>query len=253
MRVEGIVFDLDATLVNLGGFVEWMKAEKRVVDIYNLSGCPGELIRSCSDKGLFNLLNRMRDELSLTMPSIDVARIQNKVFKAVEECEAEGIGSCHLMPECIPTLEWLKKNNIKMGIATSNSQDVAEQTLRINGIHKFFTSLVGRRVDLRMKPYPDQILVCFNEIEVDPIHGVVVGDSARDVKAAKSAGAYAIAVPSHFTRLRSLKEAGVDKIIEHLGILPSIMQELNSEKGLGRSTRPDNRLRRERSQRSATP
>lgn len=231
MRVEGIVFDLDATLVNLGGFVEWMKAEKRIVDIYHSSGCPGELIRRCSDKGLFNLLDQMRDELSLTMPSIDVARIQNKVFEAVEECEAEGISSCHLMPECIPTLEWLKRNNIRMGIATSNSQDVAEQILKINDIRKFFTSLVGRRLDLRMKPYPDQILVCFKEMGVDPVHGVVVGDSARDVEAAKSAGAYAIAVPSHFTRLRSLEEAGVDRIIEHLGGLPSVIQELNSERG----------------------
>ena len=38
-----------------------------------------------------------------------------------------------------------------------------------------------------MKPHPDQILKCFEEIRVEQIRRVVVGDSVKDVVAAKSA------------------------------------------------------------------
>ena len=77
-----------------------------------------------------------------------------------------------------------------------------------------------------MKPHPDQILKCFEEMGVDPSRGVVVGDSVRDVRAAKSVGVYTIAVPSFFTKRQSLEEAGVDMIIEHLGELLRVISEL---------------------------
>ena len=34
LNVQGIVFDLDATLINLGGFVEWRKAHEEIVENY---------------------------------------------------------------------------------------------------------------------------------------------------------------------------------------------------------------------------
>lgn len=225
--VEGVVFDLDATLVNLGGFVEWEEAHIRAVEAYIECGCPEGLIQRCSEKGLFNMLNLVRDELSQTLPRLEVERIQSKAYEAVESCEAEGVAECHLMSECVPSLEWLREEGIKMGVATSNSEGVAEQILEIKGIRGFFTALVGRRTGLRMKPYPDQILKCFGDMEIDPGRGVAVGDSVRDVRAAKSAGIYAIAVPSYFTKRRLLEEVGVDRIIESLGELPAVISELN--------------------------
>jgi phosphoglycolate phosphatase len=225
--VEGIVFDLDATLVNLGGFVEWEEAHRRAAEAYIACGCPEDLIHHCSEKGLFSMLNLVRDELSKTLPSSEVERIQLDVYRAVESCEAEGVARCHLMPECLPSLEWLREMGMKMGVATSNSEGVAERILEIKGIRSYFTALVGRRAGLRMKPYPDQILRCLEEMDVEPAMGVIVGDSVRDVRAAKSAGVYAIAVPSHFTRRRLLEEAGVDRVIEHLGELPRVVSELN--------------------------
>lgn len=226
MAVEGIVFDLDATLVNLGGFVEWREAHRRAVEAYLECGLPEELISRCSGGGLFNMLNLVRDELSQTAPPSFVERIQGRAYDAVEKCEAEGVAKCHLMPGCVSSLEWLREHGVKMGVATSNSQRVAERILEANGIYAFFSAVVGRQPELRMKPHPDQILKCFEEMGVDPSRGVVVGDSVRDIRAAKSAGVYTIAVPSFFTKRQSLEEAGVDVIIEHLGELLRVVSEL---------------------------
>jgi phosphoglycolate phosphatase-like HAD superfamily hydrolase len=226
LEVDGVVFDLDATLVNLGGFVDWKEASRRAVEVYLAWGYSEEKIHQCSGIGLFNMLNFIRDELSPSLPESELKHLQGKVFEAIESCETEGISHCQLMPGCIPSLEWLMEHRIKAGVATSNSQKVAEQILDLKGIRHFFTAVVGRRPELRMKPHPDQILKCFEEIRVEPGRGVVVGDSVKDVVAAKSANVYSIAVPSYFTGRDALERAGVDQLMNDLGELTRILSVL---------------------------
>lgn len=233
MIIEGLVFDLDATLVNLGGFVEWREAHRRAIDAYLSCGCPEDMIRRCGEKGLFTMLNLVRDELSTTLPAPEVERIQCRAYEAITSCEAESVNHCHLMPGCVPTLEWLKDRGYRIGVATSNSEEVAKRILNAKGIDAFFDSVVGRRPELRMKPHPDQILKCFDEIGVRLGRGVVVGDSVRDVAAARSIGSYSIAVPSFFTKREALVEAGVDKLIESLDELPAVIEELCSSQVSG--------------------
>ena len=226
MDVEGIVFDLDATLVNLGGFVNWREGRKQVVEAYLECGCSEIVVRRCNEKGLFNMLNLMWDELCETHPRGEAERIQGRAYAVLEACESQGIYQCQLMPGCIEVLEWLRARGIKMGVATSNSQKVAEQILELKGLRDFFDVIVGRTPKLQMKPHPDQILACFEMLGIDPSRGIVVGDSVRDVKASKAAGAYVIAVPAYFTRRKRLGDAGADQIIETLGELVSILSNL---------------------------
>jgi len=129
MRIDGIVFDLDATLVNMGGFVDWREAHRRARDAYLGSDCEEELVHRCSERGLFNMLNLVRDEISSTLPEEDVWKIQQGAYDAIESCEVESIQRCELMPGCPTTLSWLTERGIKLGIATSNSQMVAERLL----------------------------------------------------------------------------------------------------------------------------
>ena len=227
LKPEGVVFDLDATLVNLGGFVDWKEAHTRAIKAYIACGCPEGMIHRRSERGLFNMLNSVRDEISKSLPESELKRIQGMVYDAIESCETEGVSHCQLMPGCIPSLEWLREHEIRMGVATSNSQIVAVQILELKGIRHFFTAVVGRRPELRMKPYPDQILKCFEEMGVEPSRGVVIGDSVKDVEAAKSGNIYAIAVSSIFTRREALEEAGVDRVINELGELPGVLSVLS--------------------------
>jgi len=233
LRIDGIVFDLDATLVNMGGFVDWREAHRRARDVYLSSDCEEEMVHRCSERGLFNMLNMVRNEISSTLPEEDVWRIQQGAYEAIESCEVESIHRCELMPGCLTTLNWLTERGYKLGIATSNSQSVAEQILEKKELCHFFTSVVGRRTDLKMKPHPDQILRCFEEMGVDQKHGLMVGDSTRDVLAARAAGIYVIAVPSFFTKREALKEAGVDTMIDSLVELPEVIMKLDGTRVTG--------------------
>lgn len=228
MEVNGVVFDLDATLVNMGGFVRWRDAHKEVKACYLSTECSEEMVERCSGRGLFNMLNLVRDEISETLPDTDVERIQSGAYEVLESFESESVERCELMLGCPDALEWLRERGIKMGVATSNSERIAEEILRKRELRHFFSAVVGRRPELKMKPYPDQLLKCFEEMKVDPSEGVMVGDSVRDVVAAKAADIFVIAVPSPFTKRDVLVDAGVDIIIESLTELPAKIRELTA-------------------------
>jgi len=226
LKLEGVVFDFDATLVNLGGFVNWRDAQRQVVEAYLQCGCSEDLVRQYGEKSLFDMLNLMQEELQATLPRDEVEHVQGRAYAVLDACEAQGVLQCHLMPDCLETLDRLREQDIKMGVATSNSQEVTERILESKGLRDFFIAVVGRSPRLRMKPNPDQILACLKMLGVFPSRAVVVGDSVRDVKAAKAAAVYVVAVPARFTRIEALQEAGADRIIRRLGELPSIISSL---------------------------
>lgn len=232
MKIDGVVFDLDATLVNLGGFVDWKRARMRAVETYLECGCSEDVLDGLRGVNLFDMLNRMWDELSGSLPRDRAQHVQDMVYAQISKCESEGAAQCQILPGCLESLDWLREHGIKMGIATSNSQEVAEAILKQNGLRDYFAFVVGREAGVRMKPNPDQILACFEKLGIDPHDGVVVGDSVKDVEAAKAAGACAIAVPSHFTSREALVRASADRIIESLCDLPNVILELDNTVGI---------------------
>ena len=180
-----------------------------------------------SADAVYQNLNLVRDENSAEMPVSQVEQIQGEAYDVIESCELEGVEMCNLMPGCVPTLEWIEGEGMAMGVATSNSQLVAESVLDLNDIRRFFASVVGRRPELKMKPHPDQLLLCLEEMGVEPKQGLMVGDSVKDVQAAKAAGITMISIPSYFTKREAIVRAGPDVILENLGELPEAVSRLN--------------------------
>ena len=223
-RVEGIVFDLDATLVNLGGFVEWRKAHEEIVKSYLEYDCDPEIVQSCSAKGLFNMMELMHQHLHEERGTEKANQIQNSVYQLLGDYEKTGADSCTLMEGCVDILDWLREKDIPLGICTSNSPSSAETALKNQGIREYFQIVVGRTVDIPMKPHPAQLKKCFDELKVDPRKGIMVGDSHKDIIAGKTLGSFTVGIPVYFTRLELMKEAGVDIIIENLYELRNVIE-----------------------------
>jgi HAD superfamily hydrolase (TIGR01509 family) len=223
---DGVVFDLDATLVNLGERVDWRRAQEDVEKIYLDCGYEEEELKQRGTGGLFNLLNVMYEELAVRRPKDEVTKIQCKAFDVVEDYEIGGVAACGLMPGCLDALNWLRERSISVGVCTSNSIIVAEKILDSCGLASYFSSVVGRSIDLKMKPNPDQIEVCLHEMDVEPRRAVMVGDSHNDVLAGKAAGTFTIAIPVYFTRSEALNAAKPDAVIKSLHELPPALLDL---------------------------
>ncbi len=226
MTIRGVVFDFDATLVDLGEHVRWREAQGEVVEAYRACGCSEQDLASCTSKGLFNLMHEMDTRLSARKPADEMRGIREGIWSVLDSYEGEGVEKCGFMPGTIETLDWLKTQRIKMGVCTSNSGAVAKQVLEKLGVSTHFDSVVGRTPGLRMKPHPDQVLACFNEMRVAPSEGVMIGDSHNDILAGKAAGAKAIVIPVYFTRKEAMEAAKPDAIVKSMRELPEALISL---------------------------
>jgi len=221
-----VVFDLDATLINLGEHVEWRKAQSEVADTFVSRGISREDVEVNNVSGLF----RMLDEVwGINRNSLGVDRadqIQMEAYRVLDRHEERGVERCSLMPGCAEALDWIWERGVPMGVCTSNAQKTAERALRLHGLEKYFDVVVGRSTTHRMKPAPDQLKACFDSIGADPRSSVMVGDSHNDVLSGKALGSYTVAVPVYFTRLDKLADAGVDAVIGSLAELPGVLERL---------------------------
>jgi HAD superfamily hydrolase (TIGR01509 family) len=130
------------------------------------------------------------------------------------------------MSGTVEALDWLKERGVRMGVCTSNSEEVARMVLDKLEVASYFDSVVGRTKGLLMKPHPDQVLKCFREMCVEPSAGVMIGDSHNDVLAGKAAGAKAIGIPVYFTRMDAMNAAKPDALIKSMSELPETLLAL---------------------------
>jgi phosphoglycolate phosphatase len=226
-RIEAVIFDLDATLINFGKFVDWHTAQRHVTEEYLNHGCSEDTLQLYNSHGLFNLLNDMHDNIIQSKGLTEACTIQEHVFSIIDRFEVDGL-NCDLMPGTFEALEWLDSHDITMGICTSNSTKIALRVLENLELQDFFSSIIGRTIGLKLKPSPDQVLLCFNRLGITPGRGVMVGDSHNDILAGKAAGARTIAIPVYFTRITEMNAAKPDLIIKNLSELPLAITKLQT-------------------------
>ncbi len=99
-----------------------------------------------------------------------------------------------LKPGVIEVLEHLKENHIKMAVATSTRQELAEARLKMTGIYDYFDELVYSNMVSRGKPNPDIYLKACEMLGVSPNDAIGVEDSINGVIACHSAGLYTVMV-----------------------------------------------------------
>jgi phosphoglycolate phosphatase/pyrophosphatase PpaX len=97
-------------------------------------------------------------------------------------------------PNVFETLETLHNNNIHASILTTKAQDQADKIIDHFGVRKYFTIVMGRRSGIKIKPAPDALFKICEEIGIEPLNTMMVGDSELDIKCGNSAGAISCAV-----------------------------------------------------------
>ncbi|MBY0756819.1 HAD family phosphatase [Clostridium sardiniense] len=102
----------------------------------------------------------------------------------------------------IEFFNFLKKSNIKIGLATSNSLHLLEAVLKNNGIYNYFDSITITDEVSVGKHEPDVYLLASKKLGVCPEECVVFEDIIQAVKGAKKAGMKVIGVED----IRSLND-----------------------------------------------
>ena len=92
-------------------------------------------------------------------------------------------------------LEYLKKNNYKIGLASSTSIDTITEELKMEKLYDYFDVVVGGDLIKNSKPAPDIYLAACEKLGVKPENAIAIEDSFNGIRAAHAAGMKAIMVP----------------------------------------------------------
>lgn len=118
------------------------------------------------------------------------------------------------VPGLLILLKILKKENIKMAIASNALKIAIDTVVKHLKIKDFFNIIVNAENLKRGKPFPDIFLLAAEKLKVSPKDCLVIEDTAIGVEAAKNAGMKAIAVPTIYTKNQDFSKA--DLIVNSL-------------------------------------
>jgi phosphoglycolate phosphatase len=91
-------------------------------------------------------------------------------------------------------LKWLQQQGLPCACVTNKPDRFARDLLRQFDLERYFAVVVGGDSPPRLKPHPDPILLACERLAIAPTQALMIGDSAADHAAARSAGARVLLV-----------------------------------------------------------
>ncbi len=100
-----------------------------------------------------------------------------------------------------------------LAIVTTRARREAHALLETLGVGDVFRVVVTRQDVWLMKPHPQPVLAAARDLGVRPSACVMIGDTVTDVRSARRAGAFAVAVLSGIATHEELDGAGAQLIL----------------------------------------
>ncbi len=156
--------------------------------------------------------------LNLALTVADVVGLDSWVFALRRRLSRQVTPTFRLVPGVQPLLEYLATQH-PLGIVSTRSRKDAEAFVAQHGLEELFTVIVTQESTRRLKPHREPIEFAARALGVFPTECAMVGDTTVDVRAARSAGAWAVAVLCGFGERRELARAGAHLILPSTGDL----------------------------------
>lgn len=112
-------------------------------------------------------------------------------------------------------IAFFKQKGLKMGIGTSSNTKLMNTVVDILKIREHFDALCSAEHMLYGKPHPEVYLTCAKELNINPMHCLVIEDSANGIIAGKAAQMKVVAIPEEINK-NNPKFAIADYNIESL-------------------------------------
>ncbi len=115
------------------------------------------------------------------------------------------------------------KGRYRLAVVTTRGLREAETFLAQYELRDLFDAVVTRESTWRLKPHPAPVQHAARLLSVPVERCVMVGDTTVDIKSARRAGAWAVAVLCGFGERGELEQAGAHVILEHTLHLSSLL------------------------------
>ncbi len=215
MPISGLLFDLDGTLID---------SERAICDAAALAfGRIGVVV---PELAVADHLGAPLDELyELFVGDDDAERRKTFVAAYIDEHDKHPENLPPALPGVVLGLELLQAafTNARTSVATTKPSARARTQLEGAGLLAAFHHVQGTDPGMKPKPAPDVVLAACRALGVDPADCVMIGDTPRDVHAARAAGAGAVVVAYSGPRYDLALGFGADHVVRSLVELPALL------------------------------
>jgi pyrophosphatase PpaX len=181
MKCPVVLFDLDGTVVDSGAIIlASMRHATR--EVLGSEHTDEELMQAVGGPGL---------EAQLAAFGPDDVDELVRVYRAHNEPLHEELEACVGMED---VLVQLHEQGRRLGVVTAKRRATVELAFARVPIAHLFETVVGGDETEKHKPDPEPLLLAAERMGIDPTTAAYVGDSPFDMRAAKAAGMYAVAV-----------------------------------------------------------
>lgn len=243
MRIKGVLFDKDGTLVDF--FSLWLQAAyaviPKIIQELDLDDSPQMEQYLLETIGIVNghinpdggICYKSYGDLALDLAtSLEKKKIYRQAFKIhvvlvklFDEFVTSDEVTFKTFTPIHELVSELKKRNIKVGLATADTIYSAKYCLTKLGVMDDFDYVGGDDGMVKPKPNVDMFHIFTEKYKLLPHQVAVVGDTLNDMIFAKECGAVAIGVLSGVSKEEKLKEEG-DYIISSVEQLISLLDQL---------------------------
>jgi len=181
MRFPVVLFDLDGTVIDSGAIIlaSMRHAAKEVLGT------------EPSDELLMAAVGGPGLEAQMQAIAPDHVDELVTVYRAHNEPLHDGLTCCLGVDSLLARL---KEEGRRLGIVTAKRRATVELAFNVLPLRELFETVVGGDETAAHKPDPAPLLLAAERMGVDPATCAYVGDSPFDIRAAKAARMYAIAV-----------------------------------------------------------
>jgi pyrophosphatase PpaX len=181
IRFPVVLFDLDGTVVDSGGIIlASMRHATR--EVLGRDFGDAELMQAVGGPGL---------EAQMAVFAPEQVDELVRVYRDHNEPLHEELEACAGMEN---VLFRLRAEGRRLGVVTAKRRSTVELAFARVPLAHLFETVVGGDETEKHKPDPEPLLLAAERMNARPAETAYVGDSPFDIRAAKAAGMYAIAV-----------------------------------------------------------
>ncbi len=185
--IQAAIFDMDGLLVDSEPL--WTQAE---IEVFGSVGIDLDehSCRQTLGMGLDEVVDFRFSQKPWTGPTKD--HISQSIHSRVRELISQ---KAKAKPGALETLELVKKQGVRIGLATASDHELIETVLERIGAQGFFDSMQSASELEFSKPHPMVYLAVAQDLQVMPGLCVAFEDSLLGIIAAKAANMISVAVP----------------------------------------------------------
>ena len=184
---QAVIFDMDGVLIDAR---DWhYRALNDALEIFDAK------IESEEHEQRFNgLPTRVKLEM-LTQQGRIPAHLHTLIDEVKQERTLrEAAQRCFPRVEHLLMMEWLKRRNIKVGLATNSIRRTTMTMLDFAGLTGYLDIVVTNEDVAQAKPSPAIYIECAKRLGIDPSLALVVEDSEYGIESATRAGCTVVTV-----------------------------------------------------------